>query len=81
MNRARNEIFRSALALEENDRVELAALLLSQSDEPAEPDWEEAWGREIARRAQELDSGVVKPTPWEDIRAHAMQELNADSSR
>jgi len=29
---------------------------------------EQEWSREIARRIEELDSGKVKPIPWEEAR-------------
>ena len=79
MSIVRNEIFQNALQLEEDDRVQLAGLLLSHSADPADPGWEDAWKREMDRRAGELDSGSVKAVPWEEVRARLTRKLDADS--
>ena len=56
---SRDEIFQNALALSEDDRVQLAGLLLARSDE-VDADWQEAWKQELDRRAAELDSARLK---------------------
>jgi len=38
----------------------LAGRLLESVDPDAAPDWEAAWGEEIARRIEEMDSGKAK---------------------
>jgi hypothetical protein len=35
---------------------------------PGDPDVEEAWSREIARRVQELDASTVLVVTWADAR-------------
>jgi putative addiction module component (TIGR02574 family) len=65
---SRNEIFRSALALEQADRAELIGLLIESLDSATEDGVEVAWLEEIGRRARELESGAVQSIPWEVVR-------------
>ncbi|MBM3289663.1 MAG: hypothetical protein FJY92_05885 [Candidatus Hydrogenedentes bacterium] len=81
MNTARNDVFREALALGEDDRIQLAGLLLEKADGPADPGWEDAWRREIERRAEELESGAVVAVPWAEVRERLMRKLDANPPR
>jgi len=65
----RDKVFKEALELEQQDRVELANLLIDSLDATTEGDVEEAWISEIDRRAAELDSGAVQTIPWDTVRA------------
>ena len=62
------ELFNSALRLSDQDRAELAGLLLGSLDESADSGSQAAWSDEIARRLEELNSGAVKPIPWAEVR-------------
>lgn len=62
------QLFDSALQLNDQDRAELAGLLLGSLDEGVDPDAQAAWSDEIARRLEELNSGAVKPIPWGEVR-------------
>jgi putative addiction module component (TIGR02574 family) len=46
-----------------------SALEYEPADIEAQGDVEDAWYREIERRAAELDSGAAEPIPWETFRA------------
>lgn len=59
MDTSRDEIFRVAMSL-----AELAAALLATLDPDVEAGVEEAWRREIERRASELESGAVERISW-----------------
>ena len=50
------QITAAALALPEDDRQELADLLLESLDGPPDDDVERAWADEIARRLEEVRS-------------------------
>jgi putative addiction module component (TIGR02574 family) len=52
------------------------SLLESLDDEPADEGVEAAWSEEIKRRIEELDSGKVKPIPWEEARRQIAALLN-----
>ena len=64
----RDDIFRGALLLDEQDRADLIAALIESLDSEVEEGVEEAWRNEIERRAKELESGAVESIPWEVVR-------------
>ena len=68
MTQEAHELLRRALALPENERAELAGNLISSLEATIDPDADAAWQVEVARRAQEVESGKVKTIPWEQIR-------------
>lgn len=57
-----------ALALDAEERADLAASLLDSLEEPEDPGAEEAWAQEIERRIREVEAGVVKTIPWSEAR-------------
>lgn len=64
-----SEILKKALALPPEARAALADSLLESLDEvPIDKDVEATWSEEIKRRIEEIDSGKVKPIPWEEAR-------------
>jgi len=62
------ELLQRALALPAEARAALAGSLLESIDGTVDASAEEEWNKEIARRIEELDSGKVKPIPWEEAR-------------
>ena len=62
------ELLRQALQLEPRARAELAALILESVPTESAEEVDAAWEAEIRRRVQELESGSVKTTPWEEVR-------------
>ena len=62
------KILEEALELPDSARADLAAALLESLDQDVDEDVEAAWSEEIARRIQEVESGAVKPIPWEEAR-------------
>ena len=62
-------LFEQALTLSDNERAELAGLLLQSLDREADAEVDVAWRQEIARRMRELDSGAVRAVPWEEAEA------------
>jgi putative addiction module component (TIGR02574 family) len=66
---SRDKLFQQALELEQQDRVELAKLLIDSLDPTTEQDVEEAWLREVERRTAALDAGTAETVPWETVRA------------
>lgn len=63
------QLFREALELTDNDRATLAGLLIESLEGTPDPDVEEAWAKEAARRWREIESGEVKTIPWEEVKA------------
>lgn len=66
-----------ALALSQDERVELAARLLDSVDAPdlhAALD-DDALQMELRRRAEEVESGAVEGRPWSEVRAAIERQL------
>ena len=68
MNAAAQEVLNTALQLPDRDRADLAASLIESLDRPFDSDSQAAWAEEVQRRLAELDSGTVKPVPWDEAR-------------
>jgi putative addiction module component (TIGR02574 family) len=73
------ELLEAALALPETERAELAELLTASipaSSSALHPNW----AAELRRRAAEIDSGEVRPVPWEEVRRQVRAQLDAGDS-
>ena len=68
MTQEAHDLLQKALALPENERAELAGSLLSSLDTVVDTEVDVAWQQEIARRAQDVQSGKVGTVPWEEVR-------------
>jgi len=75
MPRDAAEVFRDALALPPEARAALIDSLIGSLDVEVDEDAEEAWREEIYRRLQQIDSGAVKPIPWDDARRRLRARL------
>lgn len=60
-----------ALSLPVQQRAELAAQLLSSLDSLSESEIESLWFQEAAHRAAEMDQGLSKRIPAEEVRQQA----------
>lgn len=61
------QIFEAAMKLPGEERVKLAERLYRGVD-TVDPEWEEAWSAEIARRVADIESGKATLIPWEEVR-------------
>ena len=68
-------IRREALSLPAQERAQLAEQLLSSLDSLSESEIEQLWFQEAARRAAELDQGLVQRIPAEVVRREAQALL------
>lgn len=75
MSRTLQDLYREASELSENERAELAGLLLESLESEPEADVEAAWAEEIERRVREIDSDNVKTIPWEQVKAQMHARL------
>ncbi len=64
-------ITNQALALPVRQRAELAAQLLSSLDALSESEIEPLWFQEAAQRATEMDQGLSKRIPADEVRLQA----------
>ena len=66
---AASKVRAEALALSEEDRLELAAELFSSVHGRRNPAWEDAWFAECERRMTDLASGKTTSVSWADVDA------------
>ena len=70
------DLYDAALALSENERLDLAARLLASVDGPADDDWDAAWLTELDRREQAARSGeAAVGAEWSEVRARVRARL------
>jgi putative addiction module component (TIGR02574 family) len=62
------ELLKKALALPDKERADLAGSLIESLDDTVDENAEAAWQEEIVRRLENVQSGRVKTTPWDDVR-------------
>lgn len=62
-----NDILRTALGLDPNERAEIAASLIASLDPPKSEVVEAAWTEEIKRRIESIDSGKVELIPSDEV--------------
>ena len=75
MSRGTSELHKEALALPAEARAALVDSLLDSLDTEVDADAEAASQIEIRRRAAEIDSKVVSPIPWAEVRSRLMATL------
>lgn len=64
-----------ALTLPVQERAQLAEQLLASLDELSETEIEQLWFQEAARRAAEMDQGLVRRIPADEVRQEALALL------
>ena len=62
------ELLKKALALPDKERADLAGSLIESLDDTVDENAEAAWQEEIVRRLEDVQSGKVKTTSWDDVR-------------
>jgi putative addiction module component (TIGR02574 family) len=70
-------ILEQALQLPPEERDWLAECLLIKDEEASTVDAEAAWGDEIKRRLDEIDSGAVRMIPGDEVLARMDERLKA----
>jgi putative addiction module component (TIGR02574 family) len=63
------ELLKKALALPDKERADLAGSLIDSLDDTVDENAEAAWQEEIVRRLEEVRSGKVKTTSWDESPA------------
>lgn len=81
MAKSARDLFEEALRLDPEERVALTGMLIESLDTESEEGVEQAWVAEIEHRMAELDSGMVKPLPWEELRARPYGSPRAPKRR
>ena len=69
------ELTQRAQALSPEERVRLAELLLDSVRPPADVENEQAWDEELVRRIDEVERGVAKLIPAEEVFAEVRRAI------
>src|SRR5262249_6169664 len=75
MTKATEDVLADALRLDPDSRAQLAAELLASLDGPADPDAEQAWQAEIARRVADLEAGKLKLEAWAEAKRRIEKKI------
>lgn len=74
MNPTMENLLNTALALPNEDRVELVEALIASLPPEDRPPFDESWREVIQRRSAELRSGQVTPVPWAEVKRQAREK-------
>lgn len=79
MTRPAKKIVDAAIKLAESDRVQIVEELLASLDPSADDDVDAAWIAEVQRRSHEIKEGIVRPIPWQEVKAHTRKQVRGRS--
>ncbi|MEO6807553.1 MAG: addiction module protein [Isosphaeraceae bacterium] len=77
MSPATEQLLQAALALPEDERLELAEALLDARSPSSGLPFDPAWLTEIQRRSAEFEAGTVSLTPWSVVKERGRRRLEA----
>ena len=69
-------IKKQALELSEEERAELAHLLIDSLNPEAEFETEEAWSKELKKRIDRYEQGASSTKSWSEVKKKAQALLN-----
>lgn len=69
-------IKKQALELSEEERAELAHLLIDSLNPDTEYDSEKAWSKELKKRIDQYEQGASSTKPWSEVKKNAQALLN-----
>jgi putative addiction module component (TIGR02574 family) len=75
MTNSARRLLEDALALSENERLELASELLASVGGPKDEDWDSAWLAELDRRAAATQTNGDDSSEWSDVRARLVDRI------
>lgn len=68
-----DQLLDAALALPDDERLELAEALAASLRPSDRPPFDESWRAVIRRRSEELRSGAVAAVPWAEVRREVVE--------
>lgn len=70
-----NSILSAAQSLTTGERLKLIDALWESVPPGEEASLTDDWAREIGRRVTEIDEGKARLTPWDEVRAEALDRI------
>ncbi len=77
MSTDNEQLLSAALALPEDDRLQLVEALIDSLQPEDVPAIDDSWHEVISRRSAELRSGKATPIPWEDVRKQGREKVGS----
>jgi len=71
-----DRILSNALRQTDTERARIAEALIASLDAPVDENVDRAWQIEIENRIRDLDSGVARSIPWEEVRDRLYRNAN-----
>ena len=71
MSQGVQQLLQAALALSDEEQLQLVAALVAAVDERGLRPFDDSWLEEIRRRSAEYDAGGVQPSPWAEVKERA----------
>jgi putative addiction module component (TIGR02574 family) len=78
MSQGVQDLLQAALALSDEEQLQLIAALTSAIDERGLRPFDVSWLEEIRRRSAEHDAGSVRPIPWAEVKERARRPVMVD---
>jgi putative addiction module component (TIGR02574 family) len=75
MSATAEELLNAALALPEDDRLQLVEALIVSLQPEDKPPFDDSWREVVQRRSSELRSGQVSPIPWADVKREGREQI------
>ena len=69
------QLLTAALDLPDEDRLEIVEALIASFQASDRAPFDESWREVIRGRSSELDAGLVKPVPWDDVKRRARESI------
>jgi putative addiction module component (TIGR02574 family) len=79
MSPSTEQLFQAALALPEEERLQLVEALLAECDQTLARPFDDAWLAEVQRRSAEIDAGTAILTPWPEVKRRVRERLEGQS--
>jgi len=73
MDKTVDLLLKEALQLPNSERAQLIEELLTTLETEKDDNVDEAWAREVEKRAAELSSGTVVPIIWDEVKEKAFR--------
>src|SRR5262249_23298123 len=73
MSPTTEQILQAALALPDEEQLQLIEALLAALDHGGGRPFDDRWMTEIRRRSAEIDAGTAQPVPWLQVKQRARQ--------
>jgi hypothetical protein len=75
MTRAAKDLLAEAMALPENERLEVASELIASVDGPGDPGWDDAWFNEVRARDERHPDPMPASQRWTEVRQRLLAKL------